>query len=577
VAEALRAASGRRRTSELAAVRSLFENGALGVQPDAIAVVDADGRVLLANAAALRAAVDRTAVAEVARLAARAIDAGALQQAEIAIPSEHGRETYQGTVAPFADRTSALVVLREVTRDRRVHQALVESRQRYKDLVEISSDLCWETGADGRFVFVSPRGALGYSAAELLSLDPRTFVVDPGPDSSGSPFATRERAVDVERWLKRADGASAVVRLASVPVHDAQGVWIGARGTCRDITAERERDTSLARAQMRERLIAYVVRTIHDEPDPANVLVAAAAAAAGRGFGAEICRVYVAGDDGGYACAASFGAPEPPPGEAALVLDATRRGEGKTATVGGRSVVCAPTRSGKSVKGAFVLARDVAAGAWSAEDLGLAAEVALQLATAIEQHRGHLRLEALSRTDELTKLLNRRAFFAELGARLGRGAGRMSAALFFVDLDNFKRVNDVHGHQRGDEVLKAVAELLRINSRPGDLVARLGGDEFALWLDRTDGGAAAGRAEQLLAAAQTLRRFSGDEAHPLGISVGVAVVAPQSNETVEQVTARADEAMYAVKRRSKGSYAISGADGVLRDRAVAIAPERARA
>jgi diguanylate cyclase (GGDEF)-like protein/PAS domain S-box-containing protein len=583
-AAAVRAALGMARSRELDAVRILLEAGALRAQHDAVAVVRADGELLLANPPGRRIAAAAVANAELARAASEAIAHGALQRAEIAIPTEHGADTFEGTVSPFADRSAALFWLRDVTRDRRVHQALVESRQRYKDLVEISSDLCWETDAAGRFAFVSPQGALGYSAAELLALDPNDLFVDAASDHDASPFATRERVVDAELWLRRADGANALVRVASVPVLDPGGAWVGARGVCRDITRERERDTSLARAQMRERLIAYVVRTIHDEPDPANVL-AAAAAAAGRGFGAESCRIYVLDDDGSLVSAASFGAPDAAAGEtaaaageAAIVADTTRHGQRKLATIGGRSVACIATRSGKSINGAFVLARE-SSSAWPADDIDLAEEVALQLATAIDQYRGHVRLEALSRTDELTKLLNRRAFFAELATRLARNAaGQASAALFFVDLDNFKRVNDVHGHQRGDEALKAVAELLRVNSRPGDLVSRLGGDEFALWLDRTDAAAAAGRAEQLLAAAQSLRRFSGDEAHPLGISMGVAVVAPQSTETVEQVTARADEAMYAVKRRSKGSYAISGTDGVLRDRPVQPAPaERIRA
>lgn len=148
------------------------------------------------------------------------------------------------------------------------------------------------------------------------------------------------------------------------------------------------------------------------------------------------------------------------------------------------------------------------------------------------------------RADEMTGRLNRRAFLADLADRTARAAGGGSGgALFYVDLDNFKAVNDVHGHQRGDEALIALSDLLVLKSRPGDLVARLGGDEFAMWLDRTDEKAAVKRAKDLLDASQGLRIFSGSPDKLLGISVGVAVLEGGSDEQVGELTARADSAM----------------------------------
>jgi diguanylate cyclase (GGDEF)-like protein/PAS domain S-box-containing protein len=566
------ALGGGRRRREIAALRGMLTAGTLGSQPQAIAVVRGDGTVLAGNAAASRLIEAARLSAGLSAQVAGALAEGGVRRAEIALPADHGAEIFEGTIAPVGQRDAALVVMRDVTRERRIQQALVESRQRYKDLVEISSDFSWETDAAGRFAFVSPQGALGYSAEELLGRAPRSLLAEAATDLAAGLFAARERIVDAELWLRRADGANALVRAAALPVL-AGGEWSGARGVCRDITRERERESTLARAEMRERLVAYVIRTIHDEADPANVL-GAASAAAGRGFGAQACRIYVVADDGGLTPAASYGSAEAGGGEAALLADAARGGATRPARIGGAEVVCVVTRYGKAVNGAFVLDRPGSAGAWSGDDIALAEEVAPHLATAIEQFKGHARLATLSRTDELTKLLNRRAFLAELTQRLGRNA---SAALFFVDLDNFKRVNDVHGHAQGDRALLAVADLLRLNTRAGDLVARLGGDEFAVWLDRADAAAAAQRADRLLSASLALRAFSGDDAHPLGVSIGVAVVAPRTPETVEQITARADDAMYAVKRHTKGSYAISGPDGTIRHPAAPEPAERARA
>ena len=129
--------------------------------------------------------------------------------------------------------------------------------------------------------------------------------------------------------------------------------------------------------------------------------------------------------------------------------------------------------------------------------------------------------------------------------------------MLFIDLDNFKRVNDVHGHGRGDDALVFVAQLLTSTSRVGDIVARLGGDEFAMWLEDTDEAGASAKAESLLLEAERLKQFSGDADHPLGVSIGVAVTNPSFAEPLEDLVTRADEAMYRAKRAGKGRFAVS--------------------
>jgi diguanylate cyclase (GGDEF)-like protein len=132
--------------------------------------------------------------------------------------------------------------------------------------------------------------------------------------------------------------------------------------------------------------------------------------------------------------------------------------------------------------------------------------------------------------------------------------------LIYVDLDNFKLVNDRFGHQRGDAALKAVAEILSGTARAGDLVARLGGDEFALWLDGADVEGAAAKARLLLERAGSLAQYSGDAEHRLGFSIGIAPHAADAAEAIEALVARADAAMYAAKQSGKGNYAVKGAD-----------------
>ena len=163
----------------------------------------------------------------------------------------------------------------------------------------------------------------------------------------------------------------------------------------------------------------------------------------------------------------------------------------------------------------------------------------------------------------MTGLLNRRAFYEEeLPRRISRlERANQTASMFYVDMDNFKRVNDVHGHQAGDEAILFLRDMLINFSRPGDLIARLGGDEFAMWLDGIDEETSRKRAGQLIETSKQMVTMSGDEDHPLGISIGVAFFDPKSGESLDDLLARADAAMYSVKKRSKGGFEMAPPPG----------------
>jgi diguanylate cyclase (GGDEF)-like protein len=159
-------------------------------------------------------------------------------------------------------------------------------------------------------------------------------------------------------------------------------------------------------------------------------------------------------------------------------------------------------------------------------------------------------LEALTMTDELTGLLNRRgfvdAFRRELGAARRSGKG---GVLVIVDLDGFKAVNDIHGHLCGDHYLRQVARALSDNVRAHDVVARFGGDEFALLLTNVEAKQGALRAEALS------RRFNALTCRwqmlelPLRASFGVEAFGADDRE--EDVIRRADAAMYKAKKANR--------------------------
>jgi len=165
-----------------------------------------------------------------------------------------------------------------------------------------------------------------------------------------------------------------------------------------------------------------------------------------------------------------------------------------------------------------------------------------RLRKALERER------ALSRTDFLTGALNSRAFSESAATELDRTRryGR-PFTVAYLDLDNFKTVNDQRGHTEGDELLQTVVRSIRATIRRTDVVARLGGDEFVVLLPETDGAAARHAVENL----QTrVLADLGARRWPVTVSIGVltCVTAPESTDDLIR---RVDHLMYEVKRASK--------------------------
>lgn len=165
--------------------------------------------------------------------------------------------------------------------------------------------------------------------------------------------------------------------------------------------------------------------------------------------------------------------------------------------------------------------------------------------------RAHTREQSLARTDSLTKIANRHAFF-ELGRQEISRASRYGRPLtiVYVDLDDFKAVNDSRGHEEGDRLLVLIASTVRRSLRATDVVARLGGDESCVLLLETgpEDAAAACRKIQSELQAALLQDLPG-----VTLSMG-AVVYTRPPTSVETMLRRADELMYAIKASGKNRF-----------------------
>jgi diguanylate cyclase (GGDEF)-like protein len=161
-------------------------------------------------------------------------------------------------------------------------------------------------------------------------------------------------------------------------------------------------------------------------------------------------------------------------------------------------------------------------------------------------------LEGLALVDSLTGIANRRAFDLTAARELRRSQPEnTSLALLILDVDQFKSFNDIYGHQAGDVCLREVAATIgSALRRPGDLVARYGGEEFVVILPRTDlqGAAAVGESIIKAFADRNMPHASAQSSGHVSVSIGAAAMLANSETTVEDLTARADIALYAAKR-----------------------------
>ena len=172
-------------------------------------------------------------------------------------------------------------------------------------------------------------------------------------------------------------------------------------------------------------------------------------------------------------------------------------------------------------------------------------------AAAREATREHERLHSLAHTDALTGLPNRRALEKRLAGELACCSEDRLLAVYLLDLDGFKDVNDRHGHEAGDRLLVAIARRLRASVRADDLVARLGGDEFVVTVASLAGDAEARSVGEQLRAALD-EPFQIDGLHcSVGMTVGY-VLAPLDARTPAELLRLADAALIAGKREGKG-------------------------
>lgn len=184
-----------------------------------------------------------------------------------------------------------------------------------------------------------------------------------------------------------------------------------------------------------------------------------------------------------------------------------------------------------------------------------------------DREQAEARLVWLADHDPLTQLYNRRRFHADFERVLDQAVrfGHQGAVLFF-DLDQFKDVNDISGHQVGDALLQRVAEQLQTLTRPCEVLARLGGDEFAWLLPEASTDQAIELAERAQGVIRSIVMHARSRRHQVSASIGIVCFPAQGRET-HQLMASADLAMYQAKEKGRGRWHIFSLEDQSRERA----------
>ncbi|MFQ5789362.1 MAG: diguanylate cyclase, partial [Acidobacteriota bacterium] len=216
-----------------------------------------------------------------------------------------------------------------------------------------------------------------------------------------------------------------------------------------------------------------------------------------------------------------------------------------------RSYILLPLESRRRVVGTFGLGSHHVA-AFSEKDLPLLTQLSKQISVAIDNVKLYQRTKETSILDDLSSLFNFRYFHQSLDRELklvARHKSRLS--LIFIDLDNFKPVNDNYGHLRGSKVLREVGFLLRAAIRETDIAARYGGDEFVVILPDTDAAAAKRLGERIrrLILRQVFLKDEGLNVR-VGASIGISTY-PNEAPTKEELIQLADERMYQDKEQNR--------------------------
>lgn len=481
----------------------------------------------------------------------------------------------------------------DVTQRHMLEDQLRASENQYRQLVENVDDIIYTLTPEGILTYVAPQWTrvLGYEAAEVTGtpITNHIHTNDCGEYRRFQQRTTRRDNSDseIEYRIRHRDGTWRWHVSSIAPIRSTTGVLTGYVGVARDITDRRRMHDEL---QYQARFNAMLARLSSDfvtsNTDVMNERLDAALADIGRFFESDRCYLFELSPDGDHMdnthewCAPGvfsvmdqlrnvdlhdlpwwrarmremleqrtpvvIPSVDDLPEEAATERELFRQQAIKT-------LFCVPILTGQQVTG-FLGIDMLRPRTWREDQAELLLVLGNLISEALQRNHLEIRLRDLGVTDPLTGLYNRRYLMERLRAQIEtwRRHGE-SFAVAVLDLDQFKALNDAHGHLAGDEVLRSFADVLRRQRRAFDVVARFGGEEFIVVLTHVDREAATIAIERLLQAAREIDTQFEGESLRFTVSAGLAWSEECAPEllTPEALIDLADDRLYRAKAQGR--------------------------
>ena len=432
-------------------------------------------------------------------------------------------------------------------------EALRESEAKFRGLFETIAEGVYQSRRDGRFISVNPAFVeiFGYSSVQEIYALPGAESLYWNPTERIEFVRRVETEGEVRNFeftARHRNGKQLVLLENARAIRDSAGRMLGYEGTLNDITERKRAEQAVFEEKERAEVTLQSIGDAVISTDAAGCIdYMNPVAESLTGWNADEARGRAIADVLNLVSEQKHEPLENP------LLRALGRGEGRPESAGDTSVLV--TRSGQEIA-----IQESAAPICDRQGRMIGAVIVFHDVTKERRLKRALAYQASH--DALTGLINRREFDSRLQAAVQRAQrGEDQHALLYIDLDQFKVVNDTCGHQAGDRLLRDVTGLLQTRIRASDTIARLGGDEFGVLLEGCTLDQATRIAEGARQAIRDYRFVWGATTLSVGASIGVVEI-KRDTENVAAVMSAADIACYAAKDGGRNRVHVYDSGGV---------------
>lgn len=483
----------------------------------------------------------------------------ALRGEPLILEEEYGDESgyirswWENRYSPNHDEMGKIVGLTvfvlDVTRLKQIEKALQASELKYRSAIDQAADAILIADQSGRYLDVNRAGCemLGYTREEILALTIQGSVVGVKSDPIRFDYLLDGKTIVREREMIAKDGRFIPVEISAKMIEDGRLV-----GIVRDITKRREEEK-------RVRYLAFVMNKISSAviSTDLELKITHWNRSAEALYGWQESEVLGRLID--EVCGTEFLPEQREIAYQTLLVEKNWRGELRQRHRSGReiwvdaSVTLLEDENGHNI-GGVTINHDVTERKLAEDELRRTKESIEQINLTLR--RAFEREQLASRTDSLTGVFNRRYFFELLGYEfVASRRYERPLALVMFDVDFLKKINDTHGHQAGDEVLKKAAQVVRGELRESDVLARYGGDEFVILLSNSDDLEASMVLERIHRKIQSAFVMVAGKKLGITISAGIASLQPDM-EKPDQLVMQADRAMYVAKNSGRNRMSV---------------------